>query len=125
MRILFISALLLVWQAPLTGSVVAQTTWAPATVVAQTSWAYRETITLLVDACNTTTGTMRAQWVTRDRAVIWGCWGYNPTGVQVAWSTGRTEFIDWFDLWYQNQGMGQQLGYQTLHQRVLFLRNMR
>lgn len=116
MRRLFVCSLL--WFAT---QVCAQMPWAPPTVVAQTSWTYRETITLLVDACNNTS--MRAQWVTRDRTVIWGCWGYNPTGVQVAWSTGKTEFIDWFDLWYQGQGMAQQLGYQTLHQRIALLRS--
>jgi hypothetical protein len=99
----------------------AQPTWAPPTVVAQTGWPHPETITLLVDACDNRT--MRAQWVTRDRTVIWGCWGYNPTGVQVAWSTGRTEFIDWFFLWYLDSGMPRQLGYQSLHQRVALLRS--
>jgi len=105
----------------LAGQVWAQPTWAPPTVVAQTTWPIRESITLLVDACDART--MRAQWVTRDKTVIWGCWGYNPTGVQVAWSTGRTEFIDWLDLWYWSAGMPQQMGYQRLHQRVALLRS--
>jgi hypothetical protein len=107
----------------LSGPTWAQPTWAPQTVVAQTSWSYPETITLLVDACDART--MRAQWVTRDRTVIWGCWGYNPTGVQVVWSTGRTEFVDWFVLWYYHNGQLQQMGYQTLHKRVAQLRSYR
>jgi hypothetical protein len=107
----------------LSGQVLAQPTWAPQTVVAQTSWPLRESITLLVDACDATS--MRAQWVTRDKTVIWGCWGYNPTGVQVTWTTGRTEFIDWFSLWYLESSMPRQLGYQSLHQRVALLRSYR
>jgi hypothetical protein len=107
----------------LSGQVLAQPTWAPPTVVAQTAWPLRESITLLVDVCDGRT--MRAQWVTRDKTVIWGCWGYNPTGVQVAWSTGRTEFLDWVDLWYWSASMPQQMGYQTLHQRVALLRSYR
>jgi hypothetical protein len=101
----------------------AQPTWAPQTVVAQTGYPHPETVTLLVDACDAKT--MRAQWVTRDRTVIWGCWGYNPTGVQVVWTTGRTEFIDWFVLWYYHNGQLQQMGYQTLHQRAALLRSYR
>jgi len=103
----------------------AQHNWAPQTVVAQAKHPHPEAITLLLDTCDQATGTMRAQWVTRDRTVIWGCWGYNPTGVQVQWATGRTEFIDWFVLWYWHNGMLQQMGYQTLHQRVTQLRSMR
>lgn len=96
---------------------------APQTVVAQTSWPHPENITLLTDICDTGTGTMRAQWVTKDRTVLWGCWGYNPTGVIVQWSTGRSEFIDWFTLYHLDMSMPRQLGYQRLHERVLFLRN--
>lgn len=120
MRRLFIASLLLI-----ATQVCAQTAWAPPTVVAQTSWPVREAITLLVDTCDSRTGTMRAQWVTQDRTVIWGCWGYNPTGVQVQWQTGKTEFIDYFVLWYWSGGTTQQLGYQTLHSRVAFLRTFK
>lgn len=98
---------------------------APQTVVAQTSYPHPETITLLTDVCDTRTGTMRAQWVTRDRTVIWGCWGYNPTGVIVQWSTGRTEYIDWFALYHLDNTMPRQLGYQRLHERVAFLRSQK
>jgi len=118
MKTVIVAAMLL-----LSTQIWAQPTWAPQTVVAQTSWSYPETITLLVDACDAQT--MRAQWVTRDRTVIWGCWGYNPTGVQVAWTTGRTEFIDWFSLWHLESGRPRQLGYQGLHQRVALLRSYR
>ena len=96
---------------------------APQTVVAQTSYPHPENITLLTDTCDARTGTMRAQWVTRDRTVLWGCWGYNPTGVIVQWSTGRTEFIDWFVLYHLDMSMPRQLGYQRLHERVAFLRS--
>ena len=138
MRILLVTLLILlvflvgqVQADPLTNAIRAearlpagvQSRLAPQTVVAQSGWPSTQAVTLLVDACDGSS--MRAQWVTRDRTVIWGCWGYNPTGVQVAWSTGRTEFIDWFDLWHWNASMPQQLGYQRLHERVLFLRNTR
>jgi len=103
----------------------AQPVWAPPTVVAQTSPPHPAQITLLVDVCDPGTGTMRAQWVTQDRTVIWGCWGYNPTGVQVQWATGRTEFVDWWLLWYYQNGQLQQMGYQTLHKRVAFLRTIK
>lgn len=122
MRILF--AVVIVALLPV-GQVWAQPTWAPPTVVAQTAWPHREAVTLLVDVCDASTGTMRAQWVTRDRTVIWGCWGYNPTGVQVQWQTGKTEFIDWLDLWAWSSGVPRQMGYQTLHQRVALLRSYR
>jgi hypothetical protein len=122
MRILFICVLLLV---ALTQRAQAQPTWAPPTVVAQTAWPNREAVTLLVDMCDTRTGTMRAQWVTRDRTVIWGCWGYNPTGVQVQWQSGKTEFIDWLDLWAWSSGVPQQMGYQTIHQRIALLRTIK
>jgi len=105
-------------------SAQAHASWAPQTVVAQTGHPHPEAVTLLLDTCDST-GTMRAQWVTRDRTVIWGCWGYNPTGVQVQWSTGRTEFIDWWVLWFWRNGALQQMGYQTLHQRLQLLRSMR
>ena len=98
---------------------------APQTVVAQTGYPHTEHITLLTDTCDTRTGTMRAQWVTRDRTVIWGCWGYNPTGVIVQWSTGRSEFLDWFALYHLDTGTARQLGYQRLHERVAFLRSQK
>ena len=136
MRILF--ALLLLHTAQVTALELAEpvrpystTTWgvrtasAPQTVVAQTSWPHPENITLLTDTCDARTGTMRAQWVTRDRTVIWGCWGYNPTGVIVQWATGRSEYIDWFVLYHLDNTMPRQLGYQRLHERVLFLRNIK
>jgi len=136
MRILF--ALLLLHTAQVTALELAEpvrpystTTWgvrtalAPQTVVAQTSYPHPENITLLTDTCDARTGTMRAQWVTRDRTVIWGCWGYNPTGVIVQWATGRSEYIDWFVLYHLDNTMPRQLGYQRLHERVLFLRNIR
>ena len=107
----------------LSGLAQAQPVWAPQTVVAQTSLPHPEAVTLLLDACDHAQGTMRAQWVTRDRTVIWGCWGYNPTGVQVQWVTGRTEFIDWHVLWAWRNGQLQQMGYQTLHQRIATLRS--
>ena len=96
---------------------------APQTVVAQTSLPHPENITLLTDTCDARTGTMRAQWVTKDRTVLWGCWGYNPTGVIVQWSTGRSEFIDWFTLYHLDMSMPRQLSYQRLHERVAFLRS--
>ena len=96
---------------------------APQTVVAQTSHPHTENITLLTDLCDARTGTMRAQWVTKDRTVLWGCWGYNPTGVIVQWSTGRSEFIDWFTLYHLDMSMPRQLSYQRLHERVAFLRS--
>jgi hypothetical protein len=96
---------------------------APQTVVAQTGYPHTENVTLLTDACDARSGTMRAQWVTRDRTVIWGCWGYNPTGVVVQWSSGKSEFVDWFELYHLDTGTARQLGYQRLHERVLFLRN--
>jgi len=98
---------------------------APQTVVAQTSLPHPENITLLTDLCDARTGTMRAQWVTRDRTVLWGCWGYNPTGVIVQWSTGRSEYIDWFVLYHLDNTVPRQLGYQRLHERVAFLRTMK
>jgi len=98
---------------------------APQTVVAQTSYPHPETITLLLDLCDARTGTMRAQWVTRDRSVIWGCWGYNPTGVIVQWATGRSEYLDWFILYHLDQTTPRQMGYQRLHERVAFLRTMK
>lgn len=134
MRILYIALLLHATQ--ITATELAEPakqwtnqTWAvrtapaPQTVVAQTSYPHPENITLLTDTCDTRTGNMRAQWVTRDRTVIWGCWGYNPTGVIVQWSTGRTEFIDWFVLYHLDMSMPRQLGYQRLHERVAFLRS--
>jgi hypothetical protein len=98
---------------------------APQTVVAQTGYPHPETITLLTDLCDARTGTMRAQWVTRDRTVIWGCWGYNPTGVIVQWSSGRSEYLDWFILYHLDQTTPRQLGYQRLHERVAFLRSQK
>lgn len=103
----------------------AQHVWAPPTVVAQTGHPHPERVTLLVDACDARSALMRAQWVTRDHTVIWGCWGYNPTGVQVQWSTGRTEHIEWVYLHYWGDGFLQQLGYQRVHQRVWLLRNIK
>jgi hypothetical protein len=102
----------------------AQTT-APATVVAQAGWPHRENITLLTDTCGNRSDHLRAQWVTRDSTVIWGCWHYNPTGVIVDWNTGRTEHIDWFVLYHLDNTMPQQLGYQRLHERVAFLRSVK
>lgn len=102
-----------------------RTAAAPQTVVAQTSYPHPETITLLTDLCDARTGTMRAQWVTRDRTVVWGCWGYNPTGVIVQWQSGRSEYLDWFILYHLDNTTPRQMGYQRLHERVLFLRNIR
>jgi len=96
---------------------------APQTVVAQTGYPHTETITLLTDACDG--DRMRAQWVTRDRTVIWGCWSYNPTGVIVQWATGRSEFLDWFILYHLDNTMPRQMGYQRLHERVAFLRSVK
>ena len=97
---------------------------APQTVVAQTGYPHPETVTLLTDRCDAGSGHMRAQWVTRDRTVIWGCWHYNPTGVIVQWTQGRSEFIDWFVLWHRDNTMPRQLFYQRFHERVTFLRTM-
>jgi hypothetical protein len=75
---------------------------------------------LLSHGCGWPGGAMRAQWVRADRSIQWGCWGYNDSGVQIQWSTGHQTWVPWQDLW---TGSDQAVTYQTLHQRVLFLRN--
>lgn len=115
MRILLFSALLLVWQATL-----AQ---APESVVAQTTWPNTKRIALLTDSCGWPGGAMRAQEITATRQIRWGCWGYNETGVQIQWSTGRTEHLDYLELYTPGDGVWRQMGYQRLHQRVLRLRD--
>lgn len=96
---------------------------APETVVAQTVWPSERRITLLTQSCGWPGGAMRAQEITATRQIRWGCWGYNETGVQVQWSTGRTDHLDYLELWTADQSFWRQMGYRTLHQRVLRLRN--
>ena len=67
---------------------------------------------------------MRAQWIQQDHTIRWGCWGYNETGVQVQWSTGQHMWIDYFELFYLDEReWSQQMGYNRMHRRLLFLRN--
>ena len=94
-------------------------------IVAQTQWPNAHKITLLTESCGWPGGAMRAQWIQQGHRIQWGCWGYNETGVQIQWSSGPQMWVDFLDLFHWNQGLSQQLGYQTLHQRVLFLRNIR
>jgi hypothetical protein len=113
MRVLF--CLLLV-----VGQVWAQ---APQTVVAQARWPSNHAIHLLTDTCGWPGGAMRAQHTLPDRKIRWGCWGYNETGIQIQWEDLSQTHWDFLYFWYWDGWVHQQLGYQTLHQRVLFLRN--
>lgn len=126
MRILFALLLLTVHQV-LAGELAQPMTPGPATthnkIVAQTQWPNAHKITLLTESCGWPGGAMRAQWILPNRTIQWGCWGYNETGVQIQWSSGPQMWVDFLDLFYWHQGLARQLGYQTLHQRVLFLRN--
>lgn len=117
MRTLFIALLLIALL--LVGQVWAQ---APQTVVAQTVWPSERRIALLTDTCGWPGGAMRAQEITPTRQIRWGCWGYNETGVQVTWSTGRTDHLDYLELWSADQSFWRQMGYNTLHQRVTNLK---
>jgi hypothetical protein len=121
MRTLFVTLLIIVLF--LAGQVWAQ---APQTTVATTSWPNPHRITLLTDTCGWPGGAMRAQWIQRDHTIRWGCWGYNETGVQVQWSTGQHMWIDYFELFYLDErDWAQQMGYNRMHRRLLFLRNIR
>lgn len=96
---------------------------APEQVVAQTGWPNPHRITLLTESCGWPGGAMRAQLITPSQHVVWGCWGYNQTGVQIQWQTSAHSWIDYAELWFWDGLFQRQMGYQTLHKRVLFLRN--
>lgn len=97
---------------------------APQTVVAQTTWPTTRRITLLRDTCGWPGGARRAQEILPyTRQIRWGCWGYNETGVQVQWSTGRTDHLDFLDLYIAQDGWWRQMGYQRLHDRLWHLDN--
>jgi len=96
----------------------------PESVVAQTTWPTTKRIALLREPCGWPGGALRAQEITATRQVRWGCWGYNETGVQVQWSSGRTDHIDFLELWIPQDGVWSQMGYQRLHQRVHQLKGL-
>jgi hypothetical protein len=105
----------------LAGQVWAQ---APQILVAQTGWPHPHQITLLSEPCGWPGGAMRAQRILPGRTIVWGCWGYNPTGVQIQWQDDTHQWIHYFELWFwDDAGRMQQLGYQTLHLRLWLLRN--
>ena len=94
-------------------------------IVAQTGWPNPHRITLLTESCGWPGGAMRAQWIKPDRRIEWGCWGYNETGVQIQWSTGRQIWVDYLELYYWDGSWSRQMGYQTLHKRVTNLKGIR
>ena len=96
---------------------------APQQIVAQTGLPNPHRITLLSESCGWPGGAMRVQLITPGQHVIWGCWGYNQTGVQIQWQTSAHTWIDYAELWAWDGDFLRQMGYQTLHRRVLFLRN--
>jgi hypothetical protein len=104
----------------LSGQIWAQ---APQTLVAFTGWPNPYHITLLSEPCGWPGGAMRAQWIRPGRSVFWGCWGYNETGVQIQWQDDSQAWIHYFELFYYDGAWNQQLGYNRLHNRLLFLRN--
>jgi len=103
--------------------VTAQAQPAAERLVAHTVAPNPERIQLLTESCGWPGGAMRAQLITQTNGLRWGCWGYNDTGVQIQWSTGYHSWISFADLWIWDGGFMRQMGYQTLHKRVLFLRN--
>ena len=82
-----------------------------------------DTITLLTETCGWPGGAMRAQWVRPDRTLVWGCWGYNETGVQIQWSGRPQTWISFADLHYWHRNRSWHVDYTQMGQRLLFLRN--
>ena len=107
----------------MTWAVAVQAQPAPSQLVAHTTAPNPQRVFLLTETCGWPGGAMRAQWIIHSGAIRWGCWGYNETGVQIQWSTGSHTHIDFLDLWAWDGNFLRQMGYQTLHRRVLFLRN--
>lgn len=102
---------------------------APAVVVAQALSDWGTRITLTVEDCGWGTGSMRVYQhgvnvpLFGTVGLEWGCWGYNESGVQIRWDSGRQVFLDYLSLWGPGVALPQQMGYQTLYRRVWLLRN--